>query len=97
MRPTRLRQLYRVCVTRVFSYAASAWYEPGKVGVLRLTNALDKIQRLGARMILRAWNSVALPIVEVEACLTLEHSNMGYEISSYTWGQGNMLILLSEI
>jgi hypothetical protein len=46
-------------------------------------------------MIFRAWNSVALPIMEVEACL--EHLNMGYEISGYTWGQGNMLILLSEI
>jgi len=69
MRPVRLRQLYRVCVTPVLDYAASAWYGPGKVGVLRLTNALDKVQRLGARMILRAWESVALPILEAEACL----------------------------
>jgi hypothetical protein len=69
MRPTQLRQLYRVCVTLVLDYAASAWYGPGKVGVLRLTNALDKVQRLGARMILRAWKSVALPILEAEAYL----------------------------
>jgi hypothetical protein len=69
MKPTQLRQLYRVCVTPVLDYAASAWYGPGKVGVLRLTNALDKVQRLGARMILRAWKSVALPILEAEACL----------------------------
>jgi ribonuclease HI len=69
MRRIQLRQLYRVCVTPVLDYAASAWYGPGKVGVLRLTYALDKVQRLGARMILGAWKSVALPILEAEACL----------------------------
>ena len=69
MRPAQLRQLYRVCVTPILDYAASAWYGPGKKGVPRLTNALDKVQRLGARMILRAWKRVALPILEVEACL----------------------------
>jgi hypothetical protein len=30
MRPIQLRQLYRVCVTPVLDYAASAWYGPGK-------------------------------------------------------------------
>jgi hypothetical protein len=69
IRPSQLRQLYRVCVTPVLDYAASAWYDSGKVGVLRLTNALDKVQRLGAGMILRAWKSVALPILEAEARL----------------------------
>jgi hypothetical protein len=69
MRPAQLRQLYRICVTLVLDYAASAWYGPDKPGVLRLTNSLDKVQRLGARMILRAWKRVALPILEAEACL----------------------------
>jgi hypothetical protein len=69
MRPTQLRQLYRVCVTPVLDYAASAWYGPDKRGVLRLTNSLDRVQQLGARMILRVWKRVALPILEAEACL----------------------------
>jgi len=56
-------------VTLVLDYAASAWYGLGKKGVLRLTNTLDKVQRLGARMISRAWKRVALPILEAEACL----------------------------
>jgi hypothetical protein len=69
MRSAQLRQLYQVCVTPVVDYAASAYHGPGKPGVLRLTNALDNVQRLGARMILRTWNSVALPILEAEVCL----------------------------
>ena len=38
----------------IANYAASTWYGPGKVGVVRHVNALEKLQRLGARMITRA-------------------------------------------
>ena len=38
----------------ITDYAASAWYGPGKVGVVRLLNAFEKVQRLGARLITRA-------------------------------------------
>jgi len=69
MRPAQMRQLYRTCVTPITDYAASVWYGPGRRGLVGLTNALEKVQRLGARMILRAWKRVALPILEVEACL----------------------------
>lgn len=69
IRPTQLRQLYRACVVPITDYAASSWYGPGKPGVIRLTNALDKVQRLGARMILRAWKTVAMPVLEAEASL----------------------------
>jgi hypothetical protein len=41
-------------VLPIADYAASTWYGPGKVGVVRLVNALGKLQRLGARMINRA-------------------------------------------
>jgi hypothetical protein len=54
VRPAQMRQLYRSCVLPVIDYAASTWYRPGKHRVVRLANALDNVQRLGARMILRA-------------------------------------------
>ncbi|KAM0718341.1 hypothetical protein Q7P37_006673 [Cladosporium fusiforme] len=68
-RPAKMRQRYGACVTPITDYAASAWYGLGKRGVVGLTNALEKVQRLGARLILRAWKRVAVPILEVEACL----------------------------
>jgi hypothetical protein len=49
-----MRQLFRSCVLPIIDYAVSAWYGPGKPGVVRLTHALEKVQRLGARLILRA-------------------------------------------
>ena len=64
-----MRQLFRSCVLPIIDYAASAWYGLGKPGVVRLTHALEKVQRLGARLILRAWKAVSLPILEVEAFL----------------------------
>jgi hypothetical protein len=68
-RPAQMRQLFRSCVLLITDYAASAWYGPGKPGVIRLAHALEKVQRVGARMILRAWKAVSLPILEAEAYL----------------------------
>lgn len=68
-RPAQLRQLYRCCVLPIVDYAASTWYGPGKPGVKRLTDVIDKVQRLGARGILRAWKQVSLPVLEAEAYL----------------------------
>jgi hypothetical protein len=64
-----MRQLFRSCVLPIVDYAASAWFGPGKRGTVRLCHALGKIQRLGARAILRAWKAVALPILKAEANL----------------------------
>jgi hypothetical protein len=68
-RPGQMRQLFRGSVLPIIEYAASTWYGPGKVGVVRLVNALEKVQRLGVRLITRAWKKVAPPILEAEACL----------------------------
>lgn len=46
-----MRQLFRSCVLLITDFAASAWYGPGKVGAGRLVSSLEKVQRLGARMI----------------------------------------------
>jgi len=68
-RPAQMRQLFHSCVLRITDYVASVWYGPGKTGVVRLAHSIDKVQRLGARTILRAWKRVALPVLEAEACL----------------------------
>jgi hypothetical protein len=68
-RPAQMRQLFRSCVLPITDYAASAWYGLGKRGTVRHIYTLDKVQRLGARMTLRAWKKVALPILEAEAYL----------------------------
>jgi hypothetical protein len=68
-RPARMRQLFRSCVLPITSSAASAWYRPGRRGTARLTHMLEKVQRLGARTMLRAWKRAALPILEAEAYL----------------------------
>jgi hypothetical protein len=55
VRPTQMKQLFRSCVLPIVDYAASAWFAPAKRGTVRLCYALGKVQRLGARAILRAW------------------------------------------
>lgn len=80
-RPAQMRQLFRSCVLPVTDYAASAWYGPGKVGACRLVKSLEKVQRLGARMITRAWKKVALPILEAEACLEPTRERLGRKVS----------------
>jgi hypothetical protein len=67
VRPIQMRQLFRSYVLPIINYAASTWFGPGKRGTVRLCHALGKVQRLGARAILRAWKAVALPILEAEA------------------------------
>lgn len=80
-RPAQMRQLFRSCVLPITDYAASAWYGPGKVGVVRLANALEEVQRLGARLITRAWNKVVLPVLEAEACLGTPRERLERKVS----------------
>jgi hypothetical protein len=82
-RPAQMRQLFRSCVLPITDYVASTWYGLGKVGVVRLVNALEKVQRLGARLITRAWKKVALPILEAEACLGSTKERLERKVSAY--------------
>jgi hypothetical protein len=67
VRLKQMRQLIQSCVLPIINYAASTWFGPGQRGVSRLCYVLKKVQRLGARAILRAWKAVTLPILEAEA------------------------------
>jgi hypothetical protein len=78
-----MRQLFRSYMLPITDDTASAWYGPGKVGVVRLVNALEKVQRLGARLITRAWKKVALPILEAEACLEPTKERLGRKVSAH--------------
>ncbi|KAK3045714.1 hypothetical protein LTR09_012737 [Extremus antarcticus] len=49
---------------RKTDYAASTWYAPGRNGTKMYFGALEKVQRLGARLTLRANKSVALPVLQ---------------------------------
>jgi hypothetical protein len=82
-RPAQVRQLFRSCVLPIIDYAASAWYGPGKPGVVRLTHALEKV-RLGAILILRAWKAVSLPILEAEAFLELTKERLDKKVIAHT-------------
>jgi ribonuclease HI len=82
-RPAQMRQLFRSCVLLITDYVASAWYGPEKVGLVRLVNALEKLQRLGARLITRAWKKVALPILEAEACLGPTKERLERKVSAH--------------
>jgi hypothetical protein len=69
IRLKQMRQLYKACVVPTMDYATSAWFGPGKWGTERHLNRLDQVQRLGARIILRAFRQVSLEVLEAEACL----------------------------
>lgn len=70
VRPRAIRQLYNATVVPITDYAASAWYGPSMYGVGRLLSMVDRVQRLGAQIITRAFKKVALPVLESEAGLS---------------------------
>jgi hypothetical protein len=45
--------------------------------------ALEKVQRLGARLIARAWKKVALFILEAEACLEPTKEHLERKVSAH--------------
>jgi len=65
----QMRQLYMAAGVRKTDYAASTWYAPGRNGTKMYFGALEKVQRLGARLTLRANKSVALPVLQSKARL----------------------------
>jgi hypothetical protein len=50
-------------------YAASIWYAPSRIGVKRQVVALERAQQLASRMILQAYKSVAMLVLQSEAKL----------------------------
>jgi ribonuclease HI len=84
VRPAQMKQLVRSCILPITDYAASAWYGPGKPGVVRQINALERVQRLGARVILRAWKAVSLPILEAEAHLESTKERLDRKVLAHT-------------
>jgi hypothetical protein len=69
VRPAQMRQMYIVAVVPTTDYAASTWYAPSCIGVKRHVVALERVQRLAARLILRAYKSVAMLVLQSEAKL----------------------------
>ncbi|THX99624.1 hypothetical protein D6D01_10435, partial [Aureobasidium pullulans] len=69
LRPKQMRQLYRSVVIPTTDYAASSWFSQARRGISRLVSRVERIQKMGAKIILRAFNGVALRILEAEASL----------------------------
>jgi hypothetical protein len=69
LRPKQMRQLYRSVVVPTTDYAASAWFSQTRRGISRLISRVGGVQKMGAKIILRAFNGVALRILEAEASL----------------------------
>jgi hypothetical protein len=71
IRPKQMRQLYKACIVPTIDYAASVWFGLDKRGTMRLLNRLRRVQRVGVRIILRAFRQVSLEVLEAEACLEI--------------------------
>ena len=83
LRPMQIRQLYRACVVPITDYTASTWYGPGKHGTAKHILLLEKVQRLGARIILRAFKSVSLAVLEAEAGLATVADRLHAQVSNH--------------
>jgi hypothetical protein len=84
LRPRQMRQLYKACVIPTMDYAASVWFGPGKRGTERLLNRLGQVQRLGARITLRAFRQVSLGVLEAEACLETARDRLTWRTAKHT-------------
>lgn len=67
LRPVQAKQLYSFIVTPVTDYAAEARYRQNMKSRRHLLRAPERVQRLGARMILGVFKGLALSLLEVEA------------------------------
>jgi hypothetical protein len=83
LRPNQMRQIYSSCVTPIMDYAASTWYSTDRTGQTKLLRPLEKVQRLGARCILRAWKSVSLPVLEAEAYLEATRTRLDIKVANH--------------
>lgn len=78
-----MRQIYRSYVTPIIDYAASTWYSADRARQTKLLRPLEKVQRLGARCILRVWKNVSLLVLEVEAYLEAIRTRLDIKVTSH--------------
>jgi ribonuclease HI len=83
VRPAQMRQMYIAAVVPTTDYAASTWYAPSRIGVKRHVVALERVQRLGARLILRAFKSVAMLVLQSEAKLQSVSERLHERVSNH--------------
>jgi hypothetical protein len=78
-----MRQLFRSCVLPIIDYAVSTRFGPGQKDIGRFCNALEKVQRLEARAIRRAWKAVALPMLEAEANIEATRAQLTRKVTAH--------------
>lgn len=83
MRPRQIRQLYTSTVTPIMDYAASTWYSLQRWGTLQHLYAFDKVQRIGAQAITRAFKTVALSVLEGEAGLETAQTRLHRKVTRH--------------
>jgi hypothetical protein len=83
VRPAQMRQMYMAAVVPTMDYAASTWYAPSRIGVKRHVVALERVQRLAARLILRAFKSVAMLVLQSEAKLQPVSERLHERVSNH--------------
>jgi hypothetical protein len=54
------------------------------MGTKGILNRLSQVQKLGVRLILRAFRQVSLEVLEVEACLELARDRLTYRTIKHT-------------
>ncbi|KAL1581903.1 hypothetical protein WHR41_09480 [Cladosporium halotolerans] len=83
VRPAQMRQMYMAAVVPPTDYAASVWYAPSRIGVKRHVVALERVQRLASRLILRAYKSVAMLVLQSEAKLQSVSDRLHERVSNH--------------
>ena len=78
-----MRQMYIAAVVPTTDYAASTWYAPSRIGVKSHVVALERVQRLAARLILRAFKSVAMLVLQSEAKLQSVSDRLYERVSNH--------------
>jgi hypothetical protein len=64
-------------------HVASVWYAPSQTGVKRHVVALERAQRLASRLILRAYKSVAMLVLQSEAKLQSVSNRLHERVLNY--------------
>jgi hypothetical protein len=83
VRPAQMRQMYIAAVVPTTDYAASTWYAPSRIGFKKHVVALERVQRLGARLILRAYEPVAMLVLQSEAKLQSVSERLYERVSNH--------------
>lgn len=78
-----MRQIYMAAVVPTMDYAAATWYAPSRIGVKRHVVALKRVQRLASKLILRAYKSVAMLVLQSEAKLLSVSERIHERVSNH--------------